>query len=129
GLQFKCNTNTLKVAVDVNINGTGKLSQGFGAPHSFVHIQNASITSSAGNITIDGNVSNIESAVFFRDVTLNASQGNISINGTSDYAVAHRGPFGGGTVWLYNTNMTAHNIPIDATNTTATNGGINFLGN
>ncbi|HDI5842497.1 TPA: hypothetical protein PN968_004900, partial [Escherichia coli] len=85
-------------------------------------------TSSAGNITIDGNVSNIESAVFFRDVTLNASQGNISINGTSDYAVAHRGPFGGGTVWLYNTNMTAQNILIDATNTNASIGGINYFG-
>ncbi|HDI6149284.1 TPA: hypothetical protein POA03_005297, partial [Escherichia coli] len=128
GLQLKGNTNTLNAAGDVNINGTGKLSQGVGAPHSFVHIQNATITSSTGNITIDGNVSNIESAVFLGNVTLNASQGNISINGTSDYAAAHGGPFGGGTVWLYNTNMTAQNILIDATNTNASIGGINYFG-
>ena len=122
GLQLKGNTNTLNAAGDVNINGTGKLSQGVGAPHSFVHIQNATITSSTGNITIDGNVSNIESAVFFRDVTLNASQGNISIRGTSDYAAKHSDTFQGGTVWLYNTNMTAQNIDINATNTNATVG-------
>ncbi|SQQ50436.1 Two-partner secreted adhesin EtpA [Escherichia coli] len=122
GLQLKGNTNTLNAAGDVNINGTGKLSQGVGAPHSFVHIQNATITSSTGNITIDGNVSNIESAVFFRDVTLNASKGNISIRGTSDYAAKHSDTFQGGTVWLYNTNMTAQNIDINATNTNATVG-------
>ncbi|EFO2518501.1 hypothetical protein B6Q94_28070, partial [Escherichia coli] len=121
-------TNTLNAAGDVNINGTGKLSQGVGAPHSFVHIQNATITSSTGNITIDGNVSNIESAVFFRDVTLNASQGDISIRGTSDYAAKHSDAFQGGTVWLYNTNMTAQNILIDATNTNASIGGINYFG-
>ncbi|HAX6903694.1 TPA: filamentous hemagglutinin N-terminal domain-containing protein, partial [Escherichia coli] len=122
------NNSTLNATDTVNINGTGNFSSGVGNANSFVHVQNASITSSAGNITIDGNVSNIESAVFFRDVTLNASQGNISINGTSDYAVAHRGPFGGGTVWLYNTNMTAQNILIDATNTNASIGGKNYFG-
>ncbi|HCL9682505.1 TPA: filamentous hemagglutinin N-terminal domain-containing protein, partial [Escherichia coli] len=128
GLQLKGNTNTLNAAGDVNINGTGHLSSGAGPGVGFIYIQNATITSSTGNITIDGNVSNIESAVFFRDVTLNASQGDISIRGTSDYAVAHRGPFGGGTVWLYNTNMTAQNILIDATNTNASIGGINYFG-
>ncbi|HFV3961082.1 TPA: beta strand repeat-containing protein, partial [Escherichia coli] len=128
GLQLKGNTNTLNAAGDVNINGTGKLSQGVGAPHSFVHIQNATITSSTGNITIDGNVSNIESAVFFRDVTLNASKGNISIRGTSDYAAKHSDAFQGGTVWLYNTNMTAQNIDINATNTNATVGDSNLYG-
>ncbi|WP_404853982.1 beta strand repeat-containing protein, partial [Escherichia coli] len=122
GLQLKGNTNTLNAAGNVNINGTGKLSQGVGAPHSFVHIQNATITSSTGNITIDGNVSNIESAVFLRDVTLNASKGDISIRGTSDYAAKHGYAFQGGTVWLYNTNMTAQNIDINATNTNATVG-------
>ncbi|HBN3723073.1 TPA: hypothetical protein L2H28_005044, partial [Escherichia coli] len=109
-------------AGDVNINGTGKLSQGVGASHSFVHIQNATITSSTGNITIDGNVSNIESAVFLGNVTLNASKGDISIRGTSDYAAKHGYAFQGGTVWLYNTNMTAQNIDINATNTNATVG-------
>ncbi|EOY3842981.1 hypothetical protein ACP39V_004918, partial [Escherichia coli] len=118
------NNSTLNAAGNVNINGTGKLSQGAGAPHSFVHIQNATITSSTGNITIDGNVSNIESAVFFRDVTLNASQGNISINGTSDYASPHWNAFEGGSVWLYNTNMTAQNTLINATNTNASGGHI-----
>ncbi|EIW7962182.1 TPA: hypothetical protein ACWSBF_004939, partial [Escherichia coli] len=113
------NNGTLNAAGNVNINGTGKLSQEAGASNSFVHIQNATITSSTGNITIDGNVSNIESAVFFRDVTLNASKGNISIRGTSDYAAKHNAPFQGGTVWLYNTNMTAQNIDINATNTNA----------
>ncbi|EMO1150215.1 TPA: filamentous hemagglutinin N-terminal domain-containing protein, partial [Escherichia coli] len=116
------NNGTLNAADNVNINGTGKLSQKAGAPHSFVHIQNATITSSTGNITIDGNVSNIESAVFFRDVTLNASQGNISINGTSDYASPHWNAFEGGSVWLYNTNMTAQNTLINATNTNASGG-------
>ncbi|EFO2698493.1 filamentous hemagglutinin, partial [Escherichia coli] len=116
--------STLNAAGNVNINGTGKLSQGVGASHSFVHIQNATITSSTGNITIDGNVSNIESAVFFRDVTLNASQGNISINGTSDYASPHWNAFEGGSVWLYNTNMTAQNTLINATNTNASGGHI-----
>ena len=120
------NNGTLNAAGNVNINGTGKLSQEAGAPHSFVHIQNATITSSTGNITIDGNVSNIESAVFFRDVTLNASQGDISIRGTSDYAAKHDLVFQGGTVWLYNTNMTAQNIDINATNTNATVGD-NYL--
>ncbi|HBE4831815.1 TPA: hypothetical protein KL981_005386, partial [Escherichia coli] len=96
GLQLKGNTNTLNAAGDVNINGTGKLSQGVGAPHSFVHIQNATITSSTGNITIDGNVSNIESAVFLGNVTLNASKGDISIRGTSDYAAKHSDAFQGG---------------------------------
>ncbi|EKJ4637140.1 hypothetical protein PG555_005089, partial [Escherichia coli] len=124
GLKLKGNTNTLNAAGDVNINGTGKLSQGVGAPHSFVHIQNATITSSTGNITIDGNVSNIESAVFLGNVTLNASQGNISINGTSDYASPHWNAFEGGSVWLYNTNMTAQNIDINATNTNASGGHI-----
>ncbi|HCO3911083.1 TPA: filamentous hemagglutinin N-terminal domain-containing protein, partial [Escherichia coli] len=113
------NNGILNAAGNVNINGTGKLSQEAGASNSFVHIQNATITSSTGNITIDGNVSNIESAVFFRDVTLNASKGNISIRGTSDYAARHNAPFQGGTVWLYNTNMTAQNIDINATNTNA----------
>ncbi|HDP9550495.1 TPA: filamentous hemagglutinin N-terminal domain-containing protein, partial [Escherichia coli] len=122
GLQLKGNTNTLNAAGDVNINGTGKLSQGVGAPHSFVHIQNATITSSTGNITIDGNVSNIESAVFLGNVTLNASKGDISIRGTSDYAAKHSDAFQGGAVWLYNTNMTAQNIDINATNTNATVG-------
>ncbi|EFN4093963.1 filamentous hemagglutinin N-terminal domain-containing protein, partial [Escherichia coli] len=120
GLQLNNGTNTLNAAGDVNINGTGKLSQGVGAPHSFVHIQNATITSSTGNITIDGNVSNIESAVFLGNVTLNASKGDISIRGTSDYAAKHTHVFQGGTVWLYNTNMTAQNIDINATNTNAT---------
>ncbi|HIA7970190.1 TPA: filamentous hemagglutinin N-terminal domain-containing protein, partial [Escherichia coli] len=129
GLQLMNNgTNTLNAAGDVNINGTGKLSQGVGAPHSFVHIQNATITSSTGNITIDGNVSNIESAVFLRDVTLNASKGDISIRGTSDYAAKHTHVFQGGTVWLYNTNMTAQNIDINATNTNATVGGSYLYG-
>ncbi|EPC8417409.1 hypothetical protein ACR24S_005095, partial [Escherichia coli] len=122
GLQLNNGTNTLNAAGDVNINGTGKLSQGVGAPHSFVHIQNATITSSTGNITIDGNVSNIESAVFLGNVTLNASKGDISIRGTSDYAAKHSDAFQGGAVWLYNTNMTAQNIDINATNTNATVG-------
>ncbi|MFV2838667.1 filamentous hemagglutinin N-terminal domain-containing protein, partial [Escherichia coli] len=128
GLQLKGNTNTLNAAGDVNINGTGHLSSGAGPGVGFIYIQNATITSSTGNITIDGNVSNIESAVFLGNVTLNASQGNISINGTSDYAAGHGGPFGGGTVWLYNTNMTAQNILIDATNTNASIGGKNYFG-
>ncbi|WP_247188427.1 beta strand repeat-containing protein, partial [Escherichia coli] len=122
------NNGTLNAAGNVNINGTGKLSQGAGASHSFVHIQNATITSSTGNITIDGNVSNIESAVFFRDVTLNASKGNISIRGTSDYAARHNAAFQGGTVWLYNTNMTAQNIDINATNTNAALGDTYIYG-
>ena len=122
GLQLSNGTNTLNAAGDVNINGTGKLSQGVGASHSFVHIQNATITSSTGNITIDGNVSNIESAVFLGNVTLNASKGDISIRGTSDYAAKHSDAFQGGAVWLYNTNMTAQNIDINATNTNATVG-------
>ncbi|HFV1824331.1 TPA: hypothetical protein ACH71F_005559, partial [Escherichia coli] len=107
-------------AGDVNINGTGHLSSGAGPGVGFIYIQNATITSSTGNITIDGNVSNIESAVFLRDVTLNASKGDISIRGTSDYAAKHTHVFQGGTVWLYNTNMTAQNIDINATNTNAT---------
>ncbi|HHL4258752.1 TPA: beta strand repeat-containing protein, partial [Escherichia coli] len=135
------NNSTLNATDTVNINGTGNFSSGVGNANSFVHVQNASITSSAGNITIDGNVSNIESAVFFRDVTLNASQGNISINGTSDYARKHNAPFQGGSVWLYNTNMTAKNTLISATNTnTATDvsasgaalylaGNLTFTGN
>ncbi|HCO2069322.1 TPA: hypothetical protein N7N09_004698, partial [Escherichia coli] len=135
------NNSTLNATDTVNINGTGNFSSGVGGANSFVHVQNASITSSAGNITIDGNVSNIESAVFFRDVTLNASQGNISINGTSDHARKHTAPFQGGSVWLYNTNMTAKNTLISATNTnTATDvsasgaalylaGNLTFTGN
>ncbi|HCO6567153.1 TPA: hypothetical protein OBR09_004798, partial [Escherichia coli] len=122
------NSGTLNAAGNVNINGTGKLSQVAGASNSFVHIQNATITSSTGNITIDGNVSNIESAVFFRDVTLNASKGNISIRGTSDYAAKHDAAFQGGTVWLYNTNMTAQNIDINATNTNAALGDTYIYG-
>ncbi|EJH6506960.1 S-layer family protein, partial [Escherichia coli] len=121
GLQLMNNgTNTLNAAGDVNINGTGHLSSGAGPGVGFIYIQNATITSSTGNITIDGNVSNIESAVFLRDVTLNASKGDISIRGTSDYAAKHTHVFQGGTVWLYNTNMTAQNIDINATNTNAT---------
>ncbi|ELY5424918.1 hypothetical protein SM861_005071, partial [Escherichia coli] len=120
GLQLKGNTNTLNAAGDVNINGTGHLSSEASPDVGFIYIQNATITSSTGNITIDGNVSNIESAVFLRDVTLNASKGDISIRGTSDYAAKHTHVFQGGTVWLYNTNMTAQNIDINATNTNAT---------
>ncbi|HDI5827595.1 TPA: hypothetical protein PN965_004893, partial [Escherichia coli] len=127
GLQLK-GTNTLNAAGDVNINGTGHLSSGAGPGVGFIYIQNATITSSTGNITIDGNVSNIESAVFLGNVTLNASQGDISIRGTSDYAAKHSNAFQGGTVWLYNTNMTAQNILIDATNTNASIGGINYFG-
>ncbi|EPF3854954.1 filamentous hemagglutinin N-terminal domain-containing protein, partial [Escherichia coli] len=82
GLQLSNGTNTLNAAGDVNINGTGHLSSGAGPGVGFIYIQNATITSSTGNITIDGNVSNIESAVFLRDVTLNASKGDISIRGT-----------------------------------------------
>ncbi|HBP3695950.1 TPA: hypothetical protein L5037_005352, partial [Escherichia coli] len=67
-------------------------------------------------------VSNIESAVFLGNVTLNASKGDISIRGTSDYAAKHSDAFQGGAVWLYNTNMTAQNIDINATNTNATVG-------
>ncbi|HAX6903780.1 TPA: hypothetical protein JTO20_005196, partial [Escherichia coli] len=115
-------------AGDVNINGTGHLSSGAGPGVGFIYIQNATITSSTGNITIDGNVSNIESAVFLRDVTLNASKGDISIRGTSDYAAKHTHVFQGGTVWLYNTNMTAQNIDINATNTNATVGGTYLYG-
>ena len=122
GLQLKGNTNTLNAAGDVNINGTGHLSSGAGPGVGFIYIQNATITSSTGNITIDGNVSNIESAVFLGNVTLNASKGDISIRGTSDYAAKHGYAFQGGTVWLYNTNMTAQNIDINATNTNATVG-------
>ncbi|NZC40279.1 beta strand repeat-containing protein, partial [Escherichia coli] len=121
-------TNTLNAAGDVNINGTGHLSSGAGPGVGFIHIQNATITSSTGNITIDGNVSNIESAVFLRDVTLNASKGDISIRGTSDYAAKHDRVFQGGTVWLYNTNMTAQNIDINATNTNATVGSSYLYG-
>ncbi|MCK2393205.1 hypothetical protein MZD89_24560, partial [Escherichia coli] len=127
GLQLK-GTNTLNAAGDVNINGTGHLSSGAGPGVGFIHIQNATITSSTGNITIDGNVSNIESAVFLRDVTLNASKGDISIRGTSDYAAKHAEIFQGGTVWLYNTNMTAQNIDINATNTNATVGSSYLYG-
>ncbi|EKG7251671.1 hypothetical protein L6031_RS24800, partial [Escherichia coli] len=127
GLQLK-DTNTLNAAGDVNINGTGHLSSGAGPGVGFIHIQNATITSSTGNITIDGNVSNIESAVFLRDVTLNASKGDISIRGTSDYAAKHDRVFQGGTVWLYNTNMTAQNIDINATNTNATVGSSYLYG-
>ncbi|EOK0793759.1 hypothetical protein ACJ4I9_005212, partial [Escherichia coli] len=104
------------------------LSSGAGPGVGFIHIQNATITSSTGNITIDGNVSNIESAVFLRDVTLNASKGDISIRGTSDYAAKHAHVFQGGTVWLYNTNMTAQNIDINATNTNATVGSSYLYG-
>ncbi|EMW7051956.1 filamentous hemagglutinin N-terminal domain-containing protein, partial [Escherichia coli] len=129
GLQLMNNgTNTLNAAGDVNINGTGHLSSGAGPGVGFIYIQNATITSSTGNITIDGNVSNIESAVFLRDVTLNASKGDISIRGTSDYAAKHTHVFQGGTVWLYNTNMTAQNIDINATNTNATVGGTYLYG-
>ncbi|HCN9791342.1 TPA: filamentous hemagglutinin N-terminal domain-containing protein, partial [Escherichia coli] len=128
GLQLKGNTNTLNAAGDVNINGTGHLSSGAGPGVGFIYIQNATITSSTGNITIDGNVSNIESAVFLRDVTLNASKGDISIRGTSDYAAKHTHVFQGGTVWLYNTNMTAQNIDINATNTNATVGNSYLYG-
>ncbi|HCO0724985.1 TPA: filamentous hemagglutinin N-terminal domain-containing protein, partial [Escherichia coli] len=127
GLQLK-DTNTLNAAGDVNINGTGHLSSGAGPGVGFIYIQNATITSSTGNITIDGNVSNIESAVFLRDVTLNASKGDISIRGTSDYAAKHTHVFQGGTVWLYNTNMTAQNIDINATNTNATVGNSYLYG-
>ncbi|EMX7494978.1 filamentous hemagglutinin N-terminal domain-containing protein, partial [Escherichia coli] len=127
GLQLK-DTNTLNAAGDVNINGTGHLSSGAGPGVGFIYIQNATITSSTGNITIDGNVSNIESAVFLRDVTLNASKGDISIRGTSDYAAKHAHVFQGGTVWLYNTNMTAQNIDINATNTNATVGNSYLYG-
>ncbi|TBL36124.1 filamentous hemagglutinin N-terminal domain-containing protein, partial [Escherichia coli] len=127
GLQLK-DTNTLNAAGDVNINGTGHLSSGAGPGVGFIYIQNATITSSTGNITIDGNVSNIESAVFLRDVTLNASKGDISIRGTSDYAAKHIHVFQGGTVWLYNTNMTAQNIDINATNTNATVGNSYLYG-
>ncbi|HCL9643861.1 TPA: filamentous hemagglutinin N-terminal domain-containing protein, partial [Escherichia coli] len=128
GLQLINGTNTLNAAGDVNINGTGHLSSGAGPGVGFIYIQNATITSSTGNITIDGNVSNIESAVFLRDVTLNASKGDISIRGTSDYAAKHTHVFQGGTVWLYNTNMTAQNIDINATNTNATVGGTYLYG-
>ncbi|HBN1734861.1 TPA: S-layer family protein, partial [Escherichia coli] len=129
GLQLMNNgTNTLNAAGDVNINGTGHLSSGAGPGVGFIYIQNATITSSTGNITIDGNVSNIESAVFLRDVTLNASKGDISIRGTSDYAAKHTHVFQGGTVWLYNTNMTAQNIDINATNTNATVAGTYLYG-
>ncbi|EIL3223972.1 filamentous hemagglutinin N-terminal domain-containing protein, partial [Escherichia coli] len=129
GLQLMNNgTNTLNAAGDVNINGTGHLSCGAGLGVGFIYIQNATITSSTGNITIDGNVSNIESAVFLRDVTLNASKGDISIRGTSDYAAKHTHVFQGGTVWLYNTNMTAQNIDINATNTNATVAGTYLYG-
>ncbi|HGC1129130.1 TPA: beta strand repeat-containing protein, partial [Escherichia coli] len=128
GLQLNNGTNTLNAAGDVNINGTGHLSSGAGPGVGFIYIQNATITSSTGNITIDGNVSNIESAVFLRDVTLNASKGDISIRGTSDYAAKHTHVFQGGTVWLYNTNMTAQNIDINATNTNATEGGTYLYG-
>ncbi|EFA4234001.1 filamentous hemagglutinin N-terminal domain-containing protein, partial [Escherichia coli O40:H32] len=128
GLQLNNGTNTLNAAGDVNINGTGHLSSGAGPGVGFIYIQNATITSSTGNITIDGNVSNIESAVFLRDVTLNASKGDISIRGTSDYAAKHTHVFQGGTVWLYNTNMTAQNIDINATNTNATVGGSYLYG-
>ncbi|HGC1158999.1 TPA: beta strand repeat-containing protein, partial [Escherichia coli] len=128
GLQLNNGTNTLNAAGDVNINGTGHLSSGAGPGVGFIYIQNATITSSTGNITIDGNVSNIESAVFLRDVTLNASKGDISIRGTSDYAAKHTHVFQGGTVWLYNTNMTAQNIDINATNTNATVGGTYLYG-
>ncbi|EGJ2765096.1 filamentous hemagglutinin N-terminal domain-containing protein, partial [Escherichia coli] len=129
GLQLMNNgTNTLNAAGDVNINGTGHLSSGASPGVGFIYIQNATITSSTGNITIDGNVSNIESAVFLRDVTLNASKGDISIRGTSDYAAKHTHVFQGGTVWLYNTNMTAQNIDINATNTNATVAGTYLYG-
>ncbi|HBI9852017.1 TPA: filamentous hemagglutinin N-terminal domain-containing protein, partial [Escherichia coli] len=128
GLQLINGTNTLNAAGDVNINGTGHLSSGAGPGVGFIYIQNATITSSTGNITIDGNVSNIESAVFLRDVTLNASKGDISIRGTSDYAAKHTHVFQGGTVWLYNTNMTAQNIDINATNTNATVGNSYLYG-
>ncbi|EMV2453762.1 filamentous hemagglutinin, partial [Escherichia coli] len=128
GLQLINGTNTLNAAGDVNINGTGHLSSGAGPGVGFIYIQNATITSSTGNITIDGNVSNIESAVFLRDVTLNASKGDISIRGTSDYAAKHTHVFQGGTVWLYNTNMTAQNIDINATNTNATMAGTYLYG-
>ncbi|MBA1026612.1 hypothetical protein H0O36_25485, partial [Escherichia coli] len=128
GLQLNNGTNTLNAAGDVNINGTGHLSSGAGPGVGFIYIRNATITSSTGNITIDGNVSNIESAVFLRDVTLNASKGDISIRGTSDYAAKHTHVFQGGTVWLYNTNMTAQNIDINATNTNATVGGTYLYG-
>ncbi|HCN9791387.1 TPA: filamentous hemagglutinin N-terminal domain-containing protein, partial [Escherichia coli] len=128
GLQLINGTNTLNAAGDVNINGTGHLSSGAGPGVGFIYIQNATITSSTGNITIDGNVSNIESAVFLRDVTLNASKGDISIRGTSDYAAKHTQVFQGGTVWLYNTNMTAQNIDINATNTNATEGNSYLYG-
>ncbi len=128
GLQLNNGTNTLNAAGDVNINGTGHLSSGAGPGVGFIYIQNATITSSTGNITIDGNVSNIESAVFLKDVTLNASKGDISIRGTSDYAAKHTHVFQGGTVWLYNTNMTAQNIDINATNTNATVGGSYLYG-
>ncbi|ELB2972175.1 filamentous hemagglutinin N-terminal domain-containing protein, partial [Escherichia coli] len=128
GLQLNNGTNTLNAAGDVNINGTGHLSSGAGPGVGFIYIQNATITSSTGNITIDGNVSNIESAVFLRDVTLNASKGDISIRGTSDYAAKHTHVFQGGTVWLYNTNMTAQNIDINATNTNATVAGTYLYG-
>ncbi|EGS5117606.1 filamentous hemagglutinin N-terminal domain-containing protein, partial [Escherichia coli] len=128
GLQLINGTNTLNAAGDVNINGTGHLSSGAGPGVGFIYIQNATITSSTGNITIDGNVSNIESAVFLRDVTLNASKGDISIRGTSDYAAKHTHVFQGGTVWLYNTNMTAQNIDINATNTNATVDGTYLYG-
>uniref|UniRef100_UPI0032B6007F two-partner secretion domain-containing protein n=1 Tax=Escherichia coli TaxID=562 RepID=UPI0032B6007F len=128
GLQLINGTNTLNAAGDVNINGTGHLSSGAGPGVGFIYIQNATITSSTGNITIDGNVSNIESAVFLRDVTLNASKGDISIRGTSDYAAKHAHVFQGGTVWLYNTNMTAQNIDINATNTNATVGSSYLYG-
>ncbi|MDC7903019.1 filamentous hemagglutinin N-terminal domain-containing protein, partial [Escherichia coli] len=128
GLQLNNGTNTLNAAGDVNINGTGHLSSGAGPGVGFIYIQNATITSSTGNITIDGNVSNIESAVFLRDVTLNASKGDISIRGTSDYAAKHTHVFQGGTVWLYNTNMTAQNIDINATNTNATVDGTYLYG-
>ncbi|HCP4460040.1 TPA: hypothetical protein ODO42_005082, partial [Escherichia coli] len=122
GLQLINGTNTLNAAGDVNINGTGHLSSGAGPGVGFIYIRNATITSSTGNITIDGNVSNIESAVFLGNVTLNASKGDISIRGTSDYAAKHSDAFQGGAVWLYNTNMTAQNIDINATNTNATVG-------
>ena len=94
-------TNTTLTATN-DINLTATTSDG----HSGFYLENANITSTDGNITVNSTAVSAKAMHLNNNVTLNASKGNISMTGTANNNIAVH--LQGGTLTASNITLTGN---------------------